>query len=41
MKLSNRKRRWNFCKRIETEIGITQENCRVFVTGSGGGGLRT
>ena len=28
-----------FLQRIEAEIGITQENCRVFVTGSGGGGL--
>src|ERR1700674_5784802 len=28
-----------FLRRIEAEIGITQENCRVFVTGSGGGGL--
>jgi len=28
-----------FLQRIEAEIGITQENCRIFVTGSGGGGL--
>src|SRR5580693_8429680 len=28
-----------FLRRMEAEIGITQENCRVFCTGSGGGGL--
>src|SRR3982074_3592756 len=28
-----------FLRRIEAEIGITPGNCRVFVTGSGGGGL--
>jgi len=27
-----------FLQRIEAEVGITPENCRVFVTGSGGGG---
>src|SRR6202049_4200806 len=27
-----------FLRRIEAEIGITPENCRVFGTGSGGGG---
>src|SRR5437773_1932102 len=27
-----------FLKRLEADIGITPENCRVFVTGSGGGG---
>src|SRR5260370_26863174 len=29
-----------FLERLGAEIGITKENCRVFVTGSGGGGLR-
>ncbi len=28
-----------FLRRIEEEIGINEENCRVFVTGSGGGTL--
>src|SRR5438094_1597846 len=27
-----------FLRRLETDIGISPENCRVFVTGSGGGG---
>jgi len=27
-----------FLRRLEEDIGITPENCRVFVTGSGGGG---
>jgi len=30
-----------FLKRLEEDIGITPENCRVFVTGSGGGGVAT
>ena len=28
-----------FLRRMELEAGITQENCRIFVTGSGGGTL--
>ncbi|MBX6361476.1 MAG: hypothetical protein IRZ03_15520 [Acidobacterium ailaaui] len=28
-----------FLRRMESEAGITQENCRIFVTGSGGGTL--
>src|SRR5216110_2853203 len=30
-----------FLRRLETDIGITPENCRMFVTGSGGGGPAT
>src|SRR5258708_8841528 len=26
-----------FLRRMETEVGLSQENCRVFITGSGGG----
>src|SRR5262245_8887757 len=30
-----------FLRRMQAEAGISEKNCRVFVTGSGGGGIAT
>ena len=38
-KPSSPKRRWNFCKRMEAEVGINTHNTRMFMTGSGGGAI--
>ena len=39
MKPSSRRRALEFLRRIEKEVGINRHNTRMFMTGSGGGGI--